>query len=151
MAELTLNNNGWLVIADGEKALFLRNDGDEKFPNLTVFRELEHENPPTRDQGTGQPGRLNDAAGTHRSAVEQTDWHRVEKERFAKEIAERLYKHAHKNGFSELVLVAPPTVLGALRKELHKEVQDKIVGELDKDLTKHPVYEIEKLVLASAG
>ncbi|WP_193176830.1 host attachment protein [Oricola nitratireducens] len=150
MAGLTLKNNGWLVIADGEKALFLRNDGDEKFPNLTVFRELEHENPATRDQGADRPGRLNDS-GSHRSAVQETDWHRVEKERFAKDIAERLYKTAHKNGFDELVLVAPPAVLGAMRKELHKEVQDKIVGELDKDLTKHPVHEIEKLVLASAG
>ena len=150
MAGLTLKNNGWLVIADGEKALFLRNDGDEKFPNLTVFRELEHENPATRDQAADRPGRLNDSS-SHRSAVQETDWHRVEKERFAKDIAERLYKTAHKNGFDELVLVAPPAVLGAMRKELHKEVQDKIVGELDKDLTKHPVHEIEKLVLASAG
>lgn len=150
MSDIELKNNGWLVIADGEKALFLRNDGDEKYPNLTVFRELEHENPATRDQAADKPGRLTDGGdGSHRSAVQETDWHRIEKQRFAKEIAERLYKAAHKNGFGEIVLVAPPAVLGALRKELHKEVQAKVIAEVDKDLTNHPVHEIEKLVLGA--
>lgn len=147
MSDIKLNNNGWLVIADGEKALFLRNDGDEKFPNLTVFREFEHENPATREQGADKPGRLNDGGGSHRSAVQETDWHRVEKDRFAHEIADRLYKHAHKGSFSEIVLVAAPAVLGELRKEMHKEVQDRVVADVSKDLTGHPVHEIEKLVL----
>jgi protein required for attachment to host cells len=147
MSDIKLNNNGWLVIADGEKALFLRNDGDEKFPNLTVFREFEHENPATREQGTDRPGRLNDGGGSHRSAVQETDWHRIEKDRFAHEIADRLYKHAHKGSFSEIVLVAAPAVLGELRKEMHKEVQAKIIADVSKDLTGHPVHEIEKLVL----
>jgi len=147
MSKTTLKHDGWLVIADGEKALFLRNDGDEKFPNLTVFRELEHENPATHDQGTDRPGRFNDGGGTHRSAVQETDWHRLEKDRFAKDLSDRLYKHAHKGNFSELVLVAAPHVLGELRKDLHKEVQDKVVADIGKDLTNHPVHEIEKLVL----
>lgn len=146
MSKTKLKHEGWLVIADGEKALFLRNDGDEKFPNLTVFRELEHANPPDREQAADRPGRLSDG-GSHRSAVQETDWHRVEKERFAKDIAQRLYGHAHKGMFSELVLVAAPHVLGDLRKELHKEVQDKVIAEVAKDLTKHPVHEIEQLVL----
>lgn len=149
MSDIKLRNNGWLVIADGEKALFLRNDGDEKFPNLTVFREMEQDNPATRDQAADRPGRLNDAGGQHRSAVQETDWHKIEKERFAKEVAERLYKQAHKGNFSEIILVAAPHVLGDLRKQLHKEVEDKVIAEIPKDLTKHPVHEIEKLILAA--
>ncbi|MCI5076308.1 host attachment family protein [Oricola sp.] len=147
MSDIKLKNDGWLVVADGEKALFLRNDGDEQYPNLTVFRELENDNPATRDQAADRPGRLNDG-GSHRSAVQETDWHRVEKERFAKDIAQRLYGHAHKGSFNEIVLVAAPHVLGDLRKELHKEVADKVVAELGKDLTNHPIHEIEKLVLS---
>ncbi|GAB4348247.1 MAG: host attachment family protein [Oricola sp.] len=161
MSDIKLKNDGWLVIADGEKALFLRNDGDEKYPNLTVFREMEHANPATGEQGADRPGRLSDGgpaangaaggANAHRSAVQETDWHRLEKERFAKELAALLYKHAHNGSYNEIVLVAAPTVLGSLRKELHKEVADKVIAEVDKDLTNHPVHEIEKLVLASAG
>ncbi|MFZ2103212.1 MAG: host attachment family protein [Oricola sp.] len=147
MADTKLKKDGWLVVADGEKALFLRNEGDEINPNLKVFRELEHENPPTHDQGTDQPGRFTDGSGPHRSAVEETDWHRVEKQRFAAEIAERLHRQASKGAYSELVIVAPPQILGDMRKALNKDVQDRIVAEIAKDLTKHPVHEIEKLVL----
>ncbi|WP_306050905.1 host attachment family protein [Oceaniradius stylonematis] len=154
--KITLKHDGWLVVADGEKALFLRNEGDEKFPNLAVFREQQQENPANRDQGADAPGRFNDGGpGTgsapHRSAVAETDWHRLQKDRFAAELADILYKQAHKGRFEELVLVAAPGVLGQMRKELHQEVAGRIVGEVDKDLTNHPVGEIEKLVLHSEG
>ena len=146
MAAIKLKHDGWLLIADGEKALFMRNEGDEINANLQVFRELENDNPPTREQGESRPGRLNDS-GSHRSAVQETDWHRVEKQRFAKDIADRLHNQAMKGSFEQLVIVAPPAVLGDMRKELHKDVQDRIIAEIAKDLTKHPVDQIEKLVL----
>ena len=149
MSDIRLKHEGWLVVLDGEKALFMRNEGDEKFPNLAVFREFEQENPPTHEQGTDQPGRMPDGANVHKSAVQETDWHRLEKERFAKDIADRLYKHAHAGRIKELVLVASPMVLGEVRKEMHEAVRDRVVAEVDKDLTNHPVHEIEKLVLHS--
>jgi len=148
MPELMLKHDVWVVIADGEKALFLRNEGDEQYPNLEVFREMKEENPPTRDQGTDRPGRLNDGPSVHRSAVQETDWHRMEKERFAKSIAERLYKLAHNGKFDRLIIVAPPLVMGEMRKELHKEVKDRVVGEVSKTLTNHTIDEIEKILSA---
>lgn len=151
MGEIRLAHDGWVVVADGEKALFLRNEGDAKFPNLQVFREMSQENPPTREQGDNRPGRLNDATSGQKSAVSETDWHRIAKERFAGEIAERLYRHAHAGRFEQIVLVAPPLVLGELRKELHEAVTSRVVGEVDKTLTGHPVHKIEELVLASDG
>jgi len=151
MEKIRLPKDGWVVVADGEKALFLRNEGDAKFPNLAVFREMEQENPPTREQGTDRPGRLSDGPSSHRSAVAETDWHRFAKEQFAREIAGRLYQFAHKGAFDHLVLVAPDRILGELRRELHQEVTRRIIGEVDKTLTKHPVGEIEKLVLESDG
>ena len=56
---------------------------------------------------------------------------------------------AHRGDFKEIVLVAPPLVLGELRKKLHQEVSDKVVGEIPKTLTNHAVYDIEKLLLAA--
>ena len=147
MAKFKLSHDGWMIVADGEKALFLRNEGDKKFPNLQVFRELEQENPPTREQGTDSPGRMDDSGPGHRSAVQETDWHKLAKKDFASGIAERLYKRAHKGEFDELIIVAPPMVLGELRKEFHQEVSNRIIGEIDKDLTNHPVDQIEELVL----
>ena len=78
--------------------------------------------------------------------MSDTDWHRVEKERFAKDIAERLYKMAHRGDFRRLVIVAPPLVLGEMRKELHKEVSDKLTGEVSKTLTNHTIDEIETIL-----
>ncbi|WP_090330000.1 baeRF12 domain-containing protein [Nitratireductor aquibiodomus] len=147
MAEFRLVHDAWVVVADGEKALFLRNEGDATYPNLQVVRTIHEENPPSREQGTDRPGRLNDGHGAHRSAVDETDWHRIEKERFAVDVAERLYKLAHKGKFSKLVLVAPPLVLGELRKEMHKEVEDRVIGEVAKTLTNHTVGDIEKVLM----
>ena len=45
------------------------------------------------------------------------------------------------------MLVAPPKVLGMLREDMHKEVTDRVVAEIGKNLTGHPVAEIEKLVM----
>lgn len=146
MSALRLEHDCWVVVADGEKALFLRNEGDAKYPNLQVFREISEPNAPTREQGTDRPGRFNDGPNVHRSAVQETDWHRVEKERFAKEIAERLYKMAHRDDFDKLIVVAPPVVLGEMRKEFHKEVLQRIIGDIPKTLTNHPVDEIERII-----
>jgi protein required for attachment to host cells len=148
MTGLMLKHAGWVVVADGEKALFLKNDGDAAHPNLTVFREFEQDNPPTREQGTDRPGRMHDAGPNHKSGVAETDWQKLGKERFAKDIAEKLYKYAHAGKFDRLILVAPPSVLGDMRKEFHAEVADRIVEEVPKTLTNHPIHEIENLLFA---
>jgi protein required for attachment to host cells len=149
MSGIRLEHDIWVVVADGEKALFLRNEGDAEYPHLQVFREMHDDNPPTHEQGTDAPGRFNDGPNVHRSAVQETDWHRIEKERFAREIADRLYKMAHRGDYKKLVVVAPPLVLGEMRKEFHKEVSDRVSGEVAKTLTNHSVDEMEKILLKS--
>ena len=42
------------------------------------------------------------------------------------------------------MIVAPPRVLGEIRKDLSQKAQAKVRGELDRDLTHHPLAEIEK-------
>ncbi|TIT32334.1 MAG: host attachment protein [Mesorhizobium sp.] len=138
-----------IVVADGEKALFLENRGDTQYPDLRVVQEMEQANPATREQGSDRPGRYSDGPSVHRSAVEDTDWHRLGKERFADEIAERLYKLAHRGAFKEMVLIAPPQVLGDMRRKLHKEVAEKITVEIPKTLTNHTIVDIENLLQAA--
>jgi len=43
-----------------------------------------------------------------------------------------------------LVIAAPPKTLADLRRWVPPEVKAKIVAEIDKDLTKHPVRDIER-------
>ncbi len=56
MDKMKLKHNSWVVVMDGEKALFLRNDGDAVHCNLQVFREIEQRNPSNREQGKCPPG-----------------------------------------------------------------------------------------------
>ncbi|WP_255964541.1 baeRF12 domain-containing protein [Staphylococcus aureus] len=39
------------------------------------------------------------------------------------------------------------SLLGELRKEMHKEVEDRVIGEIAKTLTNHTVSDIEKVLL----
>ena len=48
----------WILVADGKKALLLRNDGEELYPNLHVIKKSVQENPATHVQGTDRPGSL---------------------------------------------------------------------------------------------
>jgi len=44
-------------------------------------------------------------------------------------------------------VAAPPVALGEFRKAVSPAVAKATILEIDKDLTKHPVAEIEKLVV----
>jgi protein required for attachment to host cells len=151
---LSIPHAAWILVGDGEKALVFRNEGDEEYPDLRTVEVFAQENPLTHEQGADRPGRFPDNTGPMnsgaRSAVEQTDWHQLAKTRFAKDVADHLYRAAHAGRFDKLVAVAPPHVLGDLRKHWHDEVASRIIGEVDKTLTNHPVPKIEK-ILTSKG
>jgi protein required for attachment to host cells len=142
-------HNSFVVVADGRKMLFFRNEGDAEFPKLLVERKQVQENPADRDQKTDAPGHTFDASGgAGRSAYEEVDFHQLEEDRFAAETAEMLRKRALRNEFESLIIVAPPKTLGELRKHYHKEVEKRLAAEVAKDLTGHPVAEIEKILQA---
>ena len=142
-------HNAYIVVADGEKALFLRNKGDSTFLNLKVVEKETQDNPPDREQSANRPGRMNDGMTGHKSAMDDTDWHELNKERFAGDISDMLYKKAHAHEFDKLILIAPPSTLGEMRQELHKEVQNCLLAEIDKDLTNHTISDIETILQSS--
>jgi protein required for attachment to host cells len=142
---LKIPHNALVFVGDGRKALFLRNDGDAKFPNLRVGRVFEAENPPTHEQGSDRPGRVSEAAvAGRRSAVEPTDWHDIEEHRFARTVAAALEQVVRTSKAKALIVVAPPRTLAELRSAFHPDVKACIIAELNKDLTKHSIGEIEK-------
>ena len=146
---VAIPHNAFVFVGDGRKALVLRNDGDAQFLNLKAERVFTDQNPPTHEQGTDRPGRAYSSVGAGRSSVTQTDWHALEEHKFAHEAASTLEKIVRERRVEALVVVAPPRALADLRKAFHPDVKRKIIAEIDKDLTKHPVDQIEKH-LASA-
>ncbi|MDE2375809.1 host attachment family protein [Bradyrhizobium sp.] len=147
MSSLKIPHNAFVFVGDGRKALFLRNEGNEKFPNLKTEQVFEDDNPPTHEQGSDRPGRLGKASG--RSAVEPVDWHDLEEHRFAHRVAAAMEKVVRERRAPALVVVAPPRTLADLRAAFHADVKAVIVAEIHKDLTRHPVGDIEKHLTAA--
>jgi protein required for attachment to host cells len=142
---LKIPNNALVFVGDGRKALFLRNHGDAKFPNLRTEKVFEEENPSTHEQGSDRPGRLREAAlAGRRSAVEPTDWHDIEEHRFARKVAAAMEQMVRASQAKALIVVAPPKTLAELRNAFAPDVKACIIAEINKDLTKHPLEEIEK-------
>ena len=148
MSKLALPHDAFVFVGDGRKALFLRNAGDAKFPNLVTEQVFADANPATHDQGSDRPGRSEASAhSTQRSAMEPTDWHEIEEHRFVQRVSAALETLVRRIDPPALVIVAPPRSLADLRQALHADVKARLIAEIDKDLTKRPVWEIEKLVL----
>jgi protein required for attachment to host cells len=144
MSGISIDHDAWVIVGDGEKALFLRNEGNAAHLNLELIEVLTHANPSTHDQGADRPGRTHSSLGARRSALDDTNWHQLEKHLFAVEIADALSTAAHQGLYSKLIIVAPPQTIGDLRKHMHIEVSDKVVGQIARTLTNRPARDIER-------
>jgi protein required for attachment to host cells len=145
---MRVSHNSFVLVADGRKMLFFRNEGDATNLNLTVVHAEEQKNPADRDQKTDTAGQAPSQGGSG-ATMGEVDFHQQEEVRFAAEAANLLKRRALNGDFQKLIVVAPPRTLGELRKHYHKEVSDRIEGELAKDLTSHPVADIERILVAA--
>ncbi|MGY4395851.1 protein required for attachment to host cells [Sphingomonas sp. UYAg733] len=143
---MQISHNAVVLVADGRKMLFLRNQGDAAYPNLVVENAVEHVNPSDGDQKTDLAGRSSSSVGGGQNSMQEVDFHQQEEDRFAAETAGLLQRRALANDFESLIIVAPPRTLGELRKHYHKEVSSRLIAEVDKDLTGHPIDQIEKVL-----
>ena len=144
MAKLKIDQGDWVVVCDGKKALLLENVGDAAFPNLQTKEVHEHAAPKTHEQGTDVPGRAFSSVGAIRSAVEQTDWHEQSERAFLEDLAGRLDAAVTAGETKALIVVAPPRALGVLRQAYSPHLRQTVRAEVDKDLVRMPVHEIEK-------
>lgn len=150
MPRMKIANGTWILVGDGRKAMVLRNDGLAEAPNLHCIATREQTNPPTRAQGSDAPGRAFASMGGMRSAMETTDWHDLEERRFAAALAADLNAAAHDGRYEHLIVVAPPRILAELRQDLSSEAKAKLRAEIDKDLTRHTIADIETILMAAS-
>ena len=134
----------YILVADGARARLYANHGVGKglqpVSGATHRADLHHHD---RDILADRPGRTFNSVGQGRSAMEpQTEWHRFEKHKFAREMAKVLDAAAANKAFDRLILVAPPATLGDLRTELADATRKMVTAELPKDLTRHAEQEL---------
>ena len=121
-----------VVVADGEKAILLRNKAHGAGVSLHEERritphDLAHEGPSGSRPGDQTPKQTDEAT-------------------FAKQLAETLYKMHHANQYESMVLIADPQTLGQIREAMHKSVEGSIAFTLAKDYTNMSAREIAKLL-----
>jgi protein required for attachment to host cells len=126
-------HNALVVVADGTGARFFRNAGHGS--NIQLSSEGEFK-PHLLDDG---PAGMRPPESSNQETDEAT---------FAKQLANELYRRAHSGNFAALVLIADPQTLGQIRPTLHKEVQDRLVSEVGKTLTKASIADIQKALKA---
>jgi protein required for attachment to host cells len=147
MSAIKAGEGEWIVICDGRKALILENVGDRRFPSLQTKEVLEHQDAPTHDQGSDAPGRAYASVGHARSSVEQTDWHDQAERAFLEKLASRLDAAIVAGETSVFHVAAAPRALGMLRNAYSSALRKAVKTELDKDLVKLPLHQIERQLL----
>lgn len=133
MSKHTVPPDALVVVADGAKAILLRNTGTGHELSLKEERRIT----PKSLSAEGSQG----PSGTRPG--DQTP-HQTEEATFAKQLAEALYAMRHRGEYKQVVLIADPQTLGQMRECLHKEVEASLVFSLSKDYTNQTVADIQK-------
>ncbi len=122
--------NTWIVVAHrGGARLVEVSDSDE----MSVVETLEHPEARTNDRPSSRGGRepVSDRGHHERPPLDAVRDHDADV--FAHELAARLKRGRTDHRYRELVLIAAPRFLGALRQALDGATSALVRGTLDKD------------------
>ena len=132
----------WYVIADGGRARFVERDKRGAFRTISSFVSTEL-HAKASDLGRDRPARVMESATPGRSAIEpRRDLKDAAKQDFVKLVAEQIDAEHGRGQFDNLVLVAPPGVLTELKNHLSKAMAERVVNDVQKDLTNVPDHDL---------
>ncbi|MEE7545811.1 host attachment protein [Xanthomonas sp. Kuri4-1] len=124
-----------VVVADGGSARMFTNIGSPQKLQLKQHAQVDGGELSQRDSSGQGPAGAVPADQSQAQLDEAT---------FAKQLATQLNEGALNNRYAHLVLIADPSTLGRVRPLLHKEVQQRLVRDLAKDLTNAPLEDIQR-------
>jgi len=122
-----------IALANGKRFILMRNVGEMFEPRLESIGELDLE---LTNFSAGI--RHQDWSGQRSGSTD------LDELAHGAAVADWLNDKALKGKLGDLVIAADPRTLGQIRQHCHKEVRDRIVGEVAKDLTNSPVPDIER-------
>lgn len=127
----------WILVADGARARIFRSNAGGTRISPALPYELVADKRPSRDMISDRPGRTKDRMAHGRHALEPgTDPHVHAQQAFANELADMLDDGRRAQAFDELVIIAPPRMLGYLREFMPDQLRKLIRREVAKDLSK---------------
>jgi protein required for attachment to host cells len=134
----------WIIAADESRARVLQVADRDQLVEIEDLLNPEARLQERELQSDAEP-RFNGHGGVGKAGSSRTGGPASDRETqgavehsakvFARKVGRYLEKARTDHRYDELVLVAPPKFLGALRKELDKEVEKLVTGELRKELS----------------
>ncbi len=127
----------WILTANRSGATLYAHTGPSA---LALVREVAHPEGHMKDRELGDdaPGRSYESGGTQRSSLgTDRSLSRDVAEAFARSLAAILTRGRTDRAFDQLVLMAEPRFLGALRGALDAHTTSTVIGSVAKDLP-HP-------------
>ena len=138
----------WVVVANRAGARVLQTGTDVA---LIPVKDIAHAEGrlQAREIDSDKRGRTFDRMGQHHHASEsEISPTQTVAERFAKELADLLYKGRTERQFDKLVLVAEPGFLGYVRAKLDDVTARSVVATVPKDLLRSSEQELQRQVAA---
>jgi len=141
-----VKKRNWILLADSGNARIIERVAP--FGKLKEVLNLTHTHESTCEHGDDRPGRNFESASPTRHAYEpHSDWHELQKDIFAKELATLLKDAYQTQKFEELSIVSPPQMLGLLRFHLNNSpVHTRIIKEADKNILAMPLEQVQDYV-----
>lgn len=126
----------WIVIADGGQARILISDS--KAHKLQQLPDGSFSDPqlPTHELVTDRQPQVRESKSNTSHAIEpKMDAHKKRKIDFIQNLLRYIERSAEGNSFDRLVIVAPPFILGEIRKYLSPRLQQLVRAEISHDYT----------------
>jgi protein required for attachment to host cells len=137
--------NTWIVVADRAKARIF----DTIWPDMSQLAEIASLVHPeatlhVRDTVSDGPGQFRESVTAPHTGEPRTDFAHHMARQFAQQLVEHLETHRRKGAFGHVVLVAPPMMLAALRKQMDRPLEELVAEEFDKDYTELKPGELQQ-------
>lgn len=132
----------WMVVADSTKArIFERGSAIGSFSEV---KDLVHPIEDKQLRGDAQRGIFAGMKGERHGMEPPKSPADNAMHSFATEVADFLRQQYNAHRFTEIVLAAPPTFLGALRAEIGDDLKKAVVHSIDKNLVTCAPEDLEK-------
>jgi protein required for attachment to host cells len=132
----------WILVGNASRMRLF--SADERGEDWLLLEEFRHDESRAHE-GDLKEQRDNPNAGTLHGPNQETEpdaRQELEHDRFARELAGRLDRGVDSHAFERLIIAAPPTFLGRLRKALSKRALQRLVLDLDADYSNIPARDL---------
>ncbi|MFN3619160.1 host attachment protein [Sphingorhabdus sp.] len=132
---MKLPHGAHVAVVDGSRFIWLSNIGDDVHP------QLNHLGSPDLDPTNRSQGKMRHSITTSQNAGNDLD-----EAAHVAAAADWINHQAMTNKIEQLVIVADKRSLGELRRHYHLELEKRLIGEVGKALTNHPLTDIEQAI-----